>query len=159
MEIFPDHQAFLTIKQKSRPLYIKNWEEFLEFHEDIREQFQTRIPSEVEVMNFFTDLREEKNRASSTIWTSFSMLNACIKGKYGQKLQDTYPRLMMLLKSYDVDTRRKASIFEMEEFEKFIGDKDLSSPYWCVRKVAVILAWFGGLRLIELHELKVITHD
>ena len=55
-------------------------------------------------------LRNDKNMASSTSWTRYSMLNAVIKSKYGFNLKK-YPRVTALLKSYDTDIKKKAMIF------------------------------------------------
>ena len=56
--------------------------------------------------------------ASSTMWTTYSMINSTIKGKYGSYLDEV-------------------QIFE---------NKALSWAYWLVRKAVVVLAFFGGLR-------------
>ena len=52
------------------------------------------------------------------------------------------------------DVKKKASIFTTAEINKFISDDSISTPYWLVRKVAVLLAFFGGLRLTETMDLQ-----
>lgn len=97
-------------------------------------EFEQRAPSEEEFLSFFRHQRLELKKASSTMWTTYSMLNGVIKGKYGIRLQD-YPRLTSLLKSYDVDTKHKAAVFEPEDLGLFVNSSELSTPYWLVRKV------------------------
>ena len=38
MSILADHDAFLSIKQESRVLYIKNWERFKSFSTDFHDE-------------------------------------------------------------------------------------------------------------------------
>lgn len=152
--ILSDNDAFRSIKPKSRPIYIKEWTRFTDFHGNIKEEFQVRPPTEKEVTDYFVFLREEQKRASSSLWTIYSQINSVFTGKYGKKLQQ-YPRITTLIKSYDVDVKTKAAIFSLQEFENFIQDNSLSTPYWMVRKACVILSHFGGLRLKELMELEV----
>ena len=38
MSILADHDAFLSIKQESRVLYIKNWEKFKSFSTDFNDE-------------------------------------------------------------------------------------------------------------------------
>jgi len=70
----------------------------------------------------------------------------CVQGKI-------FPRITALLKSYK-DCKKKAAVFEDGDLEKFVGAKDLSTPYWLVRKVVMILAFFGGLRHTEAMDLE-----
>ena len=42
-------------------------------------------------------------------------------------------------------------MFEDGDLEKFVAAKDLSTPYSLVRKVVMILAFFGGLRHTEVN--------
>ena len=83
------------------------------------------------------------------------MLNAVIKGKYGRPLQD-YPRLTALIKSFDTDVKQKAAVFTTVDIEQFLL-KELTTPYWMLRKAVIVFAFCGGLRLQELMDLKVIT--
>jgi hypothetical protein len=74
--------------------------------------------------------------ASSTMWTCYSMLNSTTKAKYNISLK-IYPRVTTLLKSYDVDVKKKAATFSKEIFDKFVGNNALSTPFWLVRKVCL----------------------
>ena len=80
------------------------------------------------------------------------MLNSVCKGKYGIPLQ-TYPRLRCIIKSYDVDIKKKAYTFTNEEIAEFVQNESLSGAYWLVRKAIVILTYFGGLRHAEVMNL------
>ena len=59
---------------------------------------------------FLRVLRNDKNMASSTSWTRYSILNAVVKSQYSINLKQ-YPRVTALLKSYDTDIK-KVMIFE-----------------------------------------------
>ena len=47
------------------------------------------------------------------MWTTYSIVNAVVKGKYGKRLQK-YPRLTTLLKSFNTDTKKKVAVVEFE---------------------------------------------
>ena len=126
MNIFEDLQALETIKMKSRPLYKKAWS-----------KFDTRMPSEEEFSTYFRFLRQDKGFSTSTLWTTYSMLNSVCKGKYSKSLQQ-YPRLQSIIKAFDVDVKKKAYIFTKEEIGEFVRNDTLSGPYWLVRKALVI---------------------
>ena len=147
MEIHDDNTAVEGIKEKSRPAYIKAWAKFRLFQENSVE-FETRIPTEQEFLTYFRHLRTEKGMASSTMWTTYSMINSTIKGKHGSSLK-IFPRVISLLKSYDTDIKHKADIFSTDEVQIFVNNKALSGAYWLVRKAVVVLAFFGGLRHCE----------
>ena len=92
--------------------------------------------------------------ASSTLWTTYSMVTSVCKGKYSINLKQ-YCRVTSLLKSFDVDVKKKAKVFTKSEINKFLLDGEISTPYWKVRKVIVCLAFFGGLRHTEMMDIKV----
>jgi len=152
MNIQNDEAALESVKYKSRAVYAKTWCEFREFF-DISSEFDERMPTESEFLAFFRDLRVNKKRASSSMWTVFSMINSTCKAKYGLNLQ-TFPRITTLLKSYDCDIKKKALTFTSEDIEQFINNSALVGPYWMVRKVTVIVAFFGGLRHTEAMDLE-----
>ena len=62
------------------------------------------------------------------------MLNALCKAKYGYNMKSNV-RLTALIKSYDVDIGKKASVFNKDDLESFLTAEDLTTPYWIVRKV------------------------
>ena len=100
-------EALLSIKEGSRGKYRKVWMDFLQFSGSRQEEFQTKMPSEEDLTNYFKFLRENKKFASSTLWTNYSMLNSIIKGIYNKRLQHEYPRITSLLKTYDTDIKKK----------------------------------------------------
>ena len=82
------------------------------------------------------------------------MVNTVSKGKYSFNLKQ-YCTVTSLLKSFDVDIKRKASVFNITDINRFLMDKEASSPYWTVRKTIVCLAYYGGLRHTEMMEIKI----
>jgi hypothetical protein len=75
-----------------------------------------------------------------------------MKRKYGFKLQDL-PRVTMLIKGFEEDTKKKAAIFDEVLLKKFMC-QEMPSAYWEVRQAVAILAYFGGLRNQECMDLK-----
>ena len=146
-----DNKATKSIKQKSRTTYERAWMRFRN-HFKCSDEFESRMPTEEEFLSYFGFLRREKQHSSSSLWTIFSMLNSVCKGKYGIPLQ-TYPRLRCIIKSYDVDIKKKAYTFTNEEIAEFVQNESLSGAYWLVRKAIVILTYFGGLRHAEVMNL------
>ena len=71
---------------------------------DISRNWDEKAPTEDEVMNFIKFLRNEKMSSSSTMWTSYSMLNAVVKSKYNVNLK-IFTRVIALIKSFDTDVR------------------------------------------------------
>ena len=94
---------------KSVKSYNKAWEDFEAFvGSDER--------GEEEFIWLFNHLRNERNMASITLWSVYSMINYTYQMKTGCKLQ-MFPRLTVLLKSYEANyTRKKASVFTKEQF-------------------------------------------
>ena len=72
--------------------------------------------------------------ASSSLWTMYSMINTVTKSKYSISLKK-FERVTALIKAFDVDCKKKAETFSKENFDKFVGDESISTPYWMVRKV------------------------
>lgn len=133
--VYSDDIAIEAIKEPSRKRYLKLWSEFKDKASNSGD-FDMRMPTEDELADYFRYLRIEKKMSSSTIWTTYSILNSVVKAKYGKQLQ-IYPRLTLLLKSYNTDTKKKAAVFETEDLDLFVNSKELSTPYWLVRKVCL----------------------
>ena len=146
-----DDEAFEAIKEGNRQKYIKIWKDFKIFLGDF--DLEKSIPSEDDVLRWIRKMRTEDKFMSSSLWTKYSMVNTVIKAKYGFSMKD-YHRVTNLLKSYDVDIKKKAAVFSKEELDRFVGDVYLGTPYWCVRKAVVITTYFGGLRKTELESLE-----
>ena len=92
--------------------------------------------------------------ASSSLWTSYSMINGMCKGKFSCNLKQ-YCRVTSLIKSLDVDLKTKSRVFYALDINKFELDPEISSPYWLVRKTTNCLAFYGGLRHVETMNLKI----
>jgi len=149
-----DEDIFLSMTEqetkRTRKRYWKIWTDFKEWCE-LSDELETRPPTEEEMLNYFTFLREEKGFASNSLFTMYSMLNFVTKSKYCLSLK-RFPSIIELIKEVVVK-KEKVKTFTMEEFDKFVRSEDISDPYWLVRKVVVIVAYFGGLRFIDTDSL------
>ena len=93
---------------KSQPLYEKAWSKFRDFFPCSLE-FDTRMPSEEQFSTYFRFLRPDKGFSTSTLWTTYSMLNSVCKGKYSKSLNS--------IQVFDVDVKKKAHIFTKKKSE------------------------------------------
>ena len=87
--IFPDEIALEQVKPGSRNLYKKAFNRLREF---LGRDLEDSPPSEQDLINYFRDLRNEKKAASSTLWTTYSLINSVCKGKYIMDLK-TFTRV------------------------------------------------------------------
>ena len=71
-------------------------------------EFDTRMPSEEKFSTYFRFLRQDKGFSTSTLWTTYSMLNSVCKGKSPQQ----YPRLQSIIKVFDVDVKRRHTFLQ-----------------------------------------------
>ena len=74
-----------------------------------------------------------------------------MKRKYGARLQE-FPRLTLLIKSFQDDVKQKAAIFDDAVIKGFMLRR-MDDAYWLVRQSICIVAFFGGLRLQECLDL------
>ena len=161
--IIPDAEAYLYIKQASRESYKNAWEAFRASC-PAQEEFERRTPKEKELLDYFVGLREgrvledgerEDRKAGTTICTTYSLLNGVMKHKYSFSMK-AYPRISARMKVWiSEDVKKKAAIFTPAELKQFCEAEDLEGGYWEVRKAVVVLAYFGGLRLVEAQGLQV----
>jgi len=77
--ILPDSEALIQIKYASRKNYLRAFGQLRKF---VGEDFSTRAPPEEELLQYFKHLREDKKMASSSLWTTYSMINRMCKGKF-----------------------------------------------------------------------------
>ena len=126
------------------------WLDFVEYSGNT---YENESPTEGDLKAYFCYLRQQKKMASSSLWTYYSMVNTVVRNRYSLSLQQ-YPRLTTLLKSFDTDIKKKAKVFETDDVVSFVRHSN-QSPYWLVRKVIIIIAFFGGLRHTELMEVMV----
>lgn len=137
-----------TLPQESKEAYQKAWDGFLAY------VGEKSMPTENDFLQYFDYLHEEKKQKASTIWCTYSKINAIYQREYNEKLQK-YPRLTQVLKSYNATYQRKvASVFEKSELEEFLS-LEVNSPFILVRKAVVCLAIAGGLRTSEVKILEV----
>lgn len=127
-KVMSDDRAFLLLKEKSKPKYIKCWRAFrawIEDHEDFTGSFEEAWPEEDLVMEYFGYLHsvDGMDFHVSTIWTLFSMINGIFKAKYGKKLQDAYVRLQAFISAWEAETVKKAPVFEYKDIMAFLSDK------------------------------------
>ena len=156
--IHSDDTALEAIKPASRLRYKKVWKNFKEFSLHTTD-LEVETPKEEDILRYIRHLRDDNGNGngkfsiyfisinhynlynlglkSSSMWCTYSMLNAVIKNKYGFNLK-YYVRVTNLLKSYDVDIKKKAEVFTPEDIKSFVENKDVCSPYWLVRKVRMI---------------------
>ena len=149
--ILSDEDALLTIRQGSKERYRKSWQDFKTFFPSVN--FDVGRPAESQLIEYFTDLKT-RGWAPTTCWTNFSMINSMIKNKYSFDVRNL-PRVITLLKSFEGPPKKKAAIFSADDLRAFCEAPELTGAYWDVRRAVVILAYFGGLRLIEAMELEI----
>lgn len=139
-----------TLPEKSKDSYIKHWESFR------RTLDHSDEPTEENYIQYFDFLRKKENKAASTLWKIYSMLNYMHQHEYNRKLQILSPKLTLLLKSYNsCYTRKVASIFTKEQVQAFLSMEELDdNPFWIIRKAMAVVAIAGGLRCAELTDLK-----
>ena len=133
---------------KSSKKYNDRWNEFMNFS-NIN---QDNEPNEESFLTYFDNLKHQKNLASSTMWSIYSMLNHKMQMVYGQKLQK-YPRLTALLKSYEANyVRKTAKVFSKEDFNRFLKDAPDEGEFVHI-KAGIVIAFCGGLRCADLLSL------
>ena len=161
-EIISDSEAYLYIKQTSREAYKGAWEAFRASC-PAQEEFERRTPTEKELLDYFVKMREgwvldgEKveGKAGTTICSTYSLLNGVMKHKYSFNMR-AFPRISARMKVWlSEDVKKKAAIFTPAELKQFCESEELEGGYWEVRKAIVVLAYFGGLRLVEAMGLEV----
>lgn len=129
---------------KSQAKYEKAWSEFYNYA-----KFESE-PTEETFIRYFDYLKNTRNYASSTMWSIYSMLNHKTQLLFGKKLQTLYPRLTMLLKSFESGyVRKKSNIFTKDEINKFLTSAPDSGEFIHI-KAGIVLGFCGGLRCADL---------
>ena len=100
---------------KSKMIYMKAYKQF-ELYLKSNKQFVPNVaPTEIQVLNYFHFLKHEKNLAPTTLWSTYSRINACVKRLYGFSLK-SFVRVSDVLKSYESGYKvKKASVFSPQE--------------------------------------------
>lgn len=131
----------------SGALYEKRWNEFLCY-------CGQNEPDDDMLLKFFDHLRRERGYKASTLWSWFSSINAKYAIIYGKKLQ-TMPKVVALMKSYNVGYERKAAkVFTREQIYDFL-EMGLTTPRAILVKAVACLGFSGGLRMHELRSLDI----
>ena len=98
-------------------------------------------PEEIHFKDFFVK-KHQNGYNGNTIRVLYVHLNKFYQLLYKKKL-DQWPRLHALIQSY-TSSLRKFKHFTTEEMKQFLWTADSSNRYWLVRKVVLILSYYGG---------------
>ena len=98
-------------------------------------------PEEIHFKDFFVK-KHQTGYKGNTIRVLYAHLNKLYQLLYKKKL-DQWPRLFALIQSY-TSSLRKFKHFTTEEMKQFLWTADSSNRYWLVRKVVLILSYYGG---------------
>ena len=82
--ILSDAAALEQINPKSRDLYKKYFDRLRSF---LDRDLEDNAPTEMELISYLKHVRNDLNAASSTMWTTYSMLNSMCKAKYNIDLK------------------------------------------------------------------------
>ena len=100
---------------KSKIIYLKAYKMFERFLKSKKQFVANVAPTEIQILNYFYFLKHEKNLAPTTLWSTYSRVNACVKRLYGFSLKN-FVRVTDVLKSYESGYKvKKASIFTPQE--------------------------------------------
>ena len=100
---------------KSKMIYLKAYKNFERYLKSQKQFVENVVPSEIQVLNYFYFLKNEKHLAPTTLWSTYSRVNACVKRLFGFSLKN-YVRVTDVLKSYESGYKvKKASIFTPQE--------------------------------------------
>ncbi len=100
---------------RSKIIYLKSYKLFERYLRSKNQFIENVAPTELQLLNYFHHLRHEKNLAPTTLWSTYSRINACVKRMYGFSLKD-FVRVSDVLKSYETGYKvKKASIFSPQE--------------------------------------------
>ena len=151
---YPEIELSSKVKSKK---YYSTWRHFCNAMKG-KVDLETTMPSEDQFMDYFKHNQvdhEGFRLKSATIRARFSHLSTICKSKYNQNLNE-----FSKLKEYfnlnckDCKDQTPIEIFTKQDIDNFICDLTLSTPYWLVRKVIVIFAFFGELNVSETQDLR-----
>ena len=141
-----------SLNEKSRPVYerwVKQFKNFQEIH-------QKEVPNstlETVINNFFDDLHQS-GKATSSLWSIYSIIKSYLHITISYKLEDTMPQLVRILKNWaKKEDQKNSKIFTKAEVIKFLAEAP-DDETCLVMKVALIIGLQGFLRLSELTEFQ-----
>ena len=154
VDIYPEIKLSSKVKSKK---YHSTWRHFCNAMKG-KVNLETTMPSEDQFLNYFKHSQvdhEGFRLKSATIRARLSHLNTVCKSKYNQNLNE-FPKLKEYfnLNCKDCKDQTPIEIFTKEDIDNFICDLTLSTPYWLVRKVIAIFAFFGELNVSETQDLR-----
>ena len=100
---------------KSKLIYLKAYKMFERYLKSQKQFVENVAPTEIQILNNFHFLKHEKHLAPTTLWSTYSRVNACVKRLFGFSLKN-FVRVSDVLKSYESGYKvKKASIFSPQE--------------------------------------------
>jgi len=100
-----------TYPSKSRIVYLKAYKDFEYFLKSRGQFVPDSAPTELQVLNYIHFLRNDKKWAPTTLWSTYSRINACVKRVFGFSMKK-FVRVSDTLKSFESGYKvKKASIF------------------------------------------------
>ena len=110
-------------------------------------------PEEHHLTDYLKIRRSEGNRRTS-LWAYHSHLNSVMRHFWGFRLQDKYPRIKVLMRSFcQGESVKKAAVFEEHELKKFrlaVWNTGGKNCRILVRGAVMEVATSGGLRMDEV---------
>ena len=139
-----------TLPGKNHSKYLKTWDDFKTIS-GFNEEESREKPSCDMFLKFFHHMKTKKAYAKSSLWVLYSYLNSILQRRYNSKLQD-YPQVSILLKSYPNKEPKQSNIFSINEIKEFLSHDMSTERYWLLRQAVVVLAYFGGMRMVEVRK-------
>jgi hypothetical protein len=114
---------------KSKVIYLKAFKAFERYLKSQKQFVPDVAPTELQLLNYFHFLKFEKKLAPTTLWSTYSRINACVKRLHGFSLKN-FARVTEVLKSFESGYKvKKASIFSPQEVRLSIKVTNLSYSY------------------------------
>lgn len=135
------------LPSKSRDRYLQTLNNFKNWADEKKVSNWT----ETVMLAYFQGL--ESSLASSTLWSTFSMLKATILAERNVDI-GKYPKLVAFLKRKNEGYKaKKASVFTPQEIEQFL--REAPDDNFLATKVACVLGVAGACRRVEMEKLTV----
>ena len=141
-----------SLSPKSIPSYqrwIKQFKEYQAIHSN-------QLPNsslEAEINDFFDDLHQS-GKATSTLWSVYSIIKSYLLITQSYRLDERMPQLIRLLKNWQKkEEQKKSKVFSRDNVIKFLSDAPDDEKY-LVMKASLVVGIHGFLRLSELTEFQ-----
>ena len=134
---------------KSKVIYLKAYKAFERYLKSQKQFVPDSAPTEIQLLNYFHFLKFEKKLAPTTLWSTYSRINACVKRVHGFSLKN-FARVTEVLKSFESGYKvKKASIFSPQEVQLSIKVTNLSYIMFDFSVRLLCLSWFFHFCLFE----------